>query len=317
MHQLEKQYLDLLSEVYTNGEDVMDRTGVGTRKVFGRQIRGSLQDGFPLLTTKQVFWKPIAGELLWFLSGSRDNKDLADITYGDKTRSTIWSGNANDPGLPGSENAWLKNKHRLGEDDLGRVYGLQWRQWKSHEIQSYDHCISSGESGNTYLGAKVKVSNVDQIANIISTIKTKDQDRRMILTAYNVGELDQMALPPCHMTAQFDVSKKTNQLNCQVYIRSNDLFLGLPFNIASYALLTHMIAQVTDKIPGELIMTIGNAHIYSNHFYQVQEQLYRMAFDAPTLEVNTGIKNIDDFKLSDFTIKNYQFHPSIKATMAV
>jgi thymidylate synthase len=316
MHQLEKEYLSLLRDVYTSGDDVMDRTGVGTRKLFGRQIRGDLQEGFPLLTTKQVFWKPVAGELLWFLSSSRDNKDLALTTYGDKTRSTIWSGNANGAGLPGSENAWLKNKYRLGEDDLGRVYGLQWRQWRSHEIESFDHHISSGESGNTYLGAKVKVRNIDQVANIIQTIKTNPQDRRMILTAYNVGELNQMALPPCHMFANFNVSAK-GRLNCLVYIRSQDLFLGCPFNIASYALLTHMIAQVTNLEPGELILTIGDAHIYKNHLPQVEEQLSRTILEPPTLSINKSIKNIDDFKMSDFEIIGYKHHPVIKATMAV
>lgn len=316
MHQLETEYLALLRDVYANGEEVMDRTGVGTRKLFGRQIRGNLQDGFPLLTTKQVFWKPVAGELLWFLSGSRNNKDLAELTFGDKTRSTIWSGNANDPGLPGSENAWLKNKHRLGEDDLGRVYGLQWRQWKSYEIESSDHHISSGESGSTYLGAKVKVGSIDQVAKIIQTIKTNPQDRRMILTAYNVGELDQMALPPCHMFANFNVSAK-GKLNCLVYMRSVDTALGLPFNIASYALLTHMIAHVTNLEVGELIITLGDTHIYLNHLEGVKEQMSRKPYKAPELKINSDIKNIDDFKMSDFEIVGYEYHPNIKYKMAV
>jgi thymidylate synthase len=294
----------------------MDRTGVGTRSVFGRQIRCRLEDGFPALTTKKLFWKPVVGELLWFLRGSRDNKVLADITYGDLDRRTIWSPNANDPGKEGSPNAWLTNPHRICDDDVGRIYGVQWRKWRHTEIVSYDDYLDHDPTGTTYFGAKAKVTEIDQIASIINKIKTNPADRRMVLTAFNVGEMDQMSLPPCHMFAQFHVSTK-GRLSCQVYIRSNDLFLGLPFNIASYALLTHMMAHVTGTTPGDLIVTIGDAHIYSNHTTQVKEQLSRSTFKLPALALNPEVTDIDSFTMDDIALVGYESHPAISAPMAV
>ena len=307
---METQYLNLLADVLQQGEVRDDRTGVGTLSVFGRQIRCNLKDGFPLLTTKKMGMKSIAGELLWFLEGSNDERRLAEITHGSKDgKVTIWTANALAP--------YWKNKASF-EGDVGSIYGVQWRKWKKHTIKSYDdHLMHRDQHAETYFGAKVAVEYHDQIQKIIDTIKSNPMDRRMVLTAFNVGELDQMALPPCHMFAQFYVGRKNKDLSCQVYIRSNDLFLGLPYNIASYALLTHMIAQVTDLDVGELIITIGDAHIYKNHVSQVKEQLGRMTFPLPTLLLNESVKDIDDFTMNDIAIKDYKCHPTIKGDMAV
>lgn len=306
---MEKQYLNLLHDVLQNGEVRDDRTGVGTISCFGRQIRGSLKDGFPLLTTKKMGIKSIAGELLWFLKGSSDERELAEITHGSREgNATIWTPNAMAP--------YWKPKAKF-EGDLGRVYGVQWRSWKSYNVKSYEDFLHHPEGGQTYFGAKVTVSEHDQVKNIINTIKTNPTDRRMVLTAFNVGEIDQMALPPCHMFAQFYVGKKNSDLSCQVYIRSNDLFLGLPYNIASYALLTQMIAQVTGLTAGELIITIGDAHIYSNHVKQVKEQLTRSVFTPPKLLLNPNVSDIDSFTMNDIQILNYESHPAIKGEMAV
>jgi thymidylate synthase len=294
-------YLNLLTDVLNNGEEQIDRTGVGTRSVFGRQIRFDLRDSFPLITTKRVPWKPVVGELLWFIEGSSDERRLCEITFGtrDPEKKTIWSANAEyttgskfKPNFPG---------------DLGRIYGVQWRTWTHYPVE--------GSFGD------VKI--IDQLANIITKIKTNPSDRRMVLTAFNVGEMDEMALPPCHMFAQFHTNQTRRELDCLVYIRSNDLFLGLPFNIASYALLTCMIAQVTGYSPGDLIVTIGDAHIYLNHLDQVKEQLSRTPFAPPTLLLNGDITDINKFTLgyesgkSDIAIVNYKSHDSIKAPMAV
>lgn len=306
---MESQYLDLLRDVLDNGETRNDRTGVGTLSVFGRQIRCNLADGFPALTTKKLAWRAVVGELLWFLEGSGDERRLAEITHGSRDgASTIWTPNAQAP--------YWKSKARY-EGDLGRVYGVQWRSWKASTLKSYDDFLSHPDGGTTYFGAKVLVEETDQIKNIINTLKTNPTDRRMVLSAFNVGELDKMALPPCHMFAQFYASKTKNTLSCQVYIRSNDLFLGLPFNIASYALLTHMLAQVTGYGVGELVITIGDAHIYLNHVDQVREQLSRAAFPLPQLQLNTEITDIDAFTLQDIQLINYESHGSIKAPMAV
>lgn len=307
---MEVQYLQLLHDVLLNGEDRMDRTGVGTRSVFGRQIRCDLSKGFPALTTKKLAWKAVVSELLWFLEGSNDERRLCEILHGtrDEDYKTIWTGNAN-------ADYWEDKAKFTG--DLGRVYGVQWRKWNSYSIvRAQQFVITHADGSTTYTSAKVKVKPVDQIAKIIETLKTNPADRRMVLTAFNVGELDQMALPPCHMFAQFHCSE-SGRLSCQVYIRSNDLFLGLPFNIASYALLTHMIAQVTGKTVGDLIITIGDAHIYLNHIKQVKEQITRMPLGQPTLIMTPDIKDIDGFKMTDFALANYESHPPILAPMAV
>ena len=307
---MEQEYLDLVEYVLESGEERSDRTGVGTLSVFGQQIRCDLSEGFPLLTTKKTLFKPILGELLWFVEGSSDERRLAEITYDtrDPSRTTIWTANA-------SADYW---KGARFEGDLGRVYGVQWRHWEHVKIlrPTEDYVIHEG-GAMTLFNAKVQVQEYDQIKKIVETLKTNPHDRRMVLTAFNVGELDQMALPPCHMFAQFYASKKTNRLSCQVYIRSNDLFLGLPFNIASYALLTHMIAQVTGFGVGELVITIGDAHIYLNHVDQVKEQLSRTPLSPPKLEINPAITYIDGFTMNDFKLVGYQSHPAITAPMAV
>lgn len=310
-------YLDLLRDILENGEDSMDRTGTGTRSVFGRQMRFDLSKSFPMITSKKVPFKAVMGELLWFLEGSRSNKRLAELTYGDASKRTIWTPNANEAGLPGSPNAWLTNSHRRGEDDLGRVYGVQWRRWRSIILRSFEDVVEHADGSSTVFGAKAHMKEVDQVAKIVDSLKNNPKDRRMILTAYNVGELDTMALPPCHMFAQFHVSTNTNKVSCQVYIRSNDMFLGSPFNIASYAALTHMFAHVSGREVGELILTIGDAHIYTDHIEQVTEQLSRTPLASPQFKINRQVESIDDFKMEDFELVGYEPLPAIKARMAV
>lgn len=275
-----KQYHDLLEDILNNGEVKDDRTGVGTISVFGRQLRFDLSKGFPAITTKKLAWKAVKSELLWFIEGSNDERRLAEILHRsrDTGNSTIWTGNA-------QAAYWVpKAKH---EGDLGRVYGVQWRDWRG----------------------------IDQLSNLIEGIKTDPNGRRHIMTAWNVDELDQMALPPCHVMSQFYVSK--GKLSCHMYQRSVDVFLGLPFNIASYALLTHMIAQVCDLDVGELIISTGDTHIYSNHVDQVKEQLSREEYPLPTLWLNPNIKNIDDFRMENIDLDDYKSHGTIKAEMAV
>jgi thymidylate synthase len=275
-----KQYHDLLEDILNNGERKDDRTGVGTISVFGRQLRFDLSKGFPAITTKKLAWKSVVSELLWFIEGTGDERRLAEILYGsrDTERSTIWTGNA-------QAAYWLSKAKYDG--DLGRVYGVQWRDWRG----------------------------VDQLANLIDGIKKDPNGRRHILTAWNVDELDQMALPPCHVLAQFYVSN--GKLSCHMYQRSVDVFLGLPFNIASYALLTHMIAQVSDLKVGELIISTGDTHIYSNHIEQVNEQLSREEYPLPLLFLNPDIKSIDKFSMDAILLFDYQSHGTIKAEMAV
>lgn len=300
-------YTDILIDILENGEDAMDRTGTGTRSVFGRQMRFDLRKAFPALTTKKLAWKAVLGELLWFLEGSGSNPRLATITHGDKDKKTIWTPNA-------EADYWTPKAKYPG--DLGRVYGVQWRSWKKLTVKNHLSEIDHLDSSTTYLGASVLEQHIDQVALIIEEIKTNPKSRRMVLTAYNVAELDQMALPPCHMFAQFHVNGK-DQLSCQVYIRSNDMFLGAPFNIASYAALVHMIAHVTGKGVGELIITIGDAHIYSDHMEQVKEQITRKPFASPQLAIKRQVESIGDFKMTDFELVGYQSHESIKAKMAV
>jgi thymidylate synthase len=281
-----KQYHDLLQDILNNGESRDDRTGVGTISVFGRQLRFDLSSGFPAITTKKLAWKACVGELLWFLEGSNDERRLAEITHGTKEgKVTIWSPNAMAP--------YWKPKAKF-EGDLGRVYGVQWRKWE-------------GPRWGT---------PIDQVSNVINSLKNDPHGRRHIINAWNVGELDQMALPPCHVMSQYYVSKD-NKLSCHMYQRSVDVFLGLPFNIASYALLTHMIAQVCGLGVGELIISTGDTHIYKDHIEQVKEQLTRTEYPQPTLYLNPEVKDINKFIMNDIRLDNYQSHDSIKAKMAV
>ena len=280
-----KQYLDALRHVLENGADRKDRTGTGTRAVFGMQMRFNMEDGFPAMTTKKLPWKSVASELLWFIEGSDDERRLAEILHGarDSDKKTIWTANA--------EADYWKPKARF-EGDLGRVYGVQWRKWKAPDGKE-----------------------IDQLANAIKLIKENPTSRRIMVTAWNPGEINEMALPPCHAFFQFFVAN--GKLSLQMYQRSCDMFLGVPFNIASYSLLLHMVAQVADLKPGEFVHVLADAHIYHNHFEQVKEQLARKPIPLPKLWLNPSVKNIDDFKMEDIRLEDYQCHPPIKAEMAV
>ncbi len=277
---MEQQYLDLLKTILDTGSDRSDRTGVGTRALFGLQMRFNLEEGFPAVTTKKLAFKAVKSELLWFLEGSNDDNRLKELNGSDKT---IWTANAEAP-------YWKPKAAFPG--DLGRVYGVQWRAWK-----------------------KPNRGTVDQIAEVIEKIKTNPTDRRMIVTAWNPGELSEMALPPCHMFFQFFVAD--GKLSLYMHQRSCDMFLGVPFNIASYSLLLHMVAQVTNLKPGEFIHSLGDAHIYHNHVEAVKEQLSRAPLPPPTLWLNPEVKTIDNFTMDDIRLEGYESHPPIKAEMAV
>ena len=286
-----KQYLGLMKHVLDNGIKKEDRTGTGTTSVFGYQMRFDLNEGFPLVTTKKCHLKSIVSELLWFLEGSTDERRLAEIHFNDKAENligkrTVWTSNADKQGV----NLGYENNDIVKE--LGPVYGSQWRSWKT----------TNGKS-------------IDQVSELIEQIKTNPDSRRLILSAWNVGEIDKMALPPCHTFFQFYVVNK--KLSCQLYQRSADIFLGVPFNIASYALLTMMVAQVCDLEVGDFVHTFGDAHIYSNHMYQANLQITRSPYAKPTMKINKDIKNIFDFKMDDFELVDYNSHDSIKGTMAV
>jgi thymidylate synthase len=272
-----KQYLKLLKDVLKNGNVRKDRTGVGTKAVFGRQLRFKMEDGFPAITTKKLFLKGVKGELLWMLEGSRDIKDLHK--YG----VHYWDSNANAE--------YWKPKAAF-EGDLGRIYGVQWRKWQRPD-------------GKT----------VDQLKEVIEKLKNNPADRRMIVSAWNPGEIDQMCLPPCHILYQFFVAD--NKLSVMMYQRSADLFLGVPFDIALYAMLLHMVAQVTGLMADELIINFGDTHIYLNHFDQVKEQLGRKPYPLPKLWLNSRVKDIDGFTMDDIKLVGYKSHPAIKAEMAV
>ena len=290
----EKVYLDALKNILENGDDRPDRTGVGTRSIFGLQMRFDLTEGFPAITTKKLAWKACVSELLWFIEGSGDEKRLREILHGERytDKRTIWSDNAEAP-------YWVNKKLRRNEGDLGRIYGVQWRRWRKPLVRIN----------------KVVLQNHDQLLELISGIKEDPYSRRHIISAWNPGELDLMALPPCHMMAQFYVNN--GKLSCQMYQRSADMFLGVPFNIASYALFTHMIAQVCNLEVGDLIITIGDAHIYNNHVEQVKEQLKRDPLPLSTLKLNSEISVITEFDMEDIELIDYQSHDAIKAPMAV
>jgi thymidylate synthase len=293
-----KQYHQALSHVLNQGVNKVDRTGVGTRSVFGYQMRFNLQEGFPAVTTKKLAWRAVVSELLWFLEGSGDERRLAEILHGtrDAEKKTIWTANA--------EADYWKPKANF-DGDLGRVYGVQWRQWLTNKTEW--HRTNTGKE-------TVKHKEVDQIQQLIDGIKKDPSGRRHILSAWNPAELDQMALPPCHVLSQFDVTD--GKLSCQLYQRSCDMFLGVPFNIASYSLLTHIIARECSLKVGDFVWTGGDCHIYNNHVDAVQEQLARTPKELPTLFI-TEDKKIADYVVDDFILDNYNPDPAIKADMAV
>jgi len=299
-----KQYLELLKDILDNGEERTDRTSVGTISVFARQLKFDLRRGFPAITTKKLAWKAVVGELLWFIEGSSSERRLAEITHGTAEGTvTIWTPNALAP--------YWKDKAKF-KGDLGRIYGVQWRHWKSH-IPEGEPDIDD-EYGKTWFDPIYK--EIDQLSILIEGIKKDPNSRRHILTAWNPGELDSMALPPCHVLCQFYVNKN-KELSCHMYQRSVDAFLGLPFNIASYALLTHLIAQVCDLGVAELVISTGDTHIYTPHVEQVKEQLSRAPLVLPTLKINSTIKNIDDFIPESIELVDYKCYPAIKADMVV
>jgi thymidylate synthase len=306
------QYLDALKQVLESGTEHTDRTGTGTISLFGLQQRYDLRSGFPAVTTKRLAWRSVVSELLWFIEGSGDENCLREILYGDRDskQDTIWTANAQAP-------YWQDRARYQG--DLGRIYGVQWRHWRTpieHEQE-----IFRDEFGNYYdRGGRLHIKETDQLQDLIANIKRDPYSRRHILTAWNPGELADMALPPCHVMAQFSVRSVSNgrdQLSCQMYQRSCDMFLGVPFNVASYSLLTHMIAQVCDLAIGEFVHVLGDAHIYLNHVQQVKEQLKREPLPAPQLWLNPDIKDIDKFTMADIRLVDYQSYDAIKAEMAV
>jgi len=343
-----KSYLDTMRHIMFHGDDRGDRTGVGTRGVFGVETRYNLQEGFPAMTTKKLAWKSVVSELLWFLEGSGDERRLCEIRHGsvDEDKKTIWTANA--------EAGYWKDKSKF-KGDLGRVYGVQWRHWQTF------HPLGHPDGDGLVTGRMVET---DQIANLIDGLKNDPFGRRHLLTAWNPGELDQMALPPCHLLAQFNVGNlspeeihtiyfrhraqlsdlpariefdkltnsegrrktvddlrtvglPTQKLDCKMYQRSCDMFLGVPFNIASYALLTHMVAQVCGLEVGTFIHTLGDAHIYNNHFDAVEEQLTRSPLKLATLKLNPLIKDIDGFTMEDIEMEGYMCLNAIRAPMAV
>jgi thymidylate synthase len=271
-----KQYLAALKDVLENGDQRPDRTGTGTISKFGVQLRFDLTKGFPAVTTKKLAWKAVVSELLWFIEGSGDENRLREILHGNRysEKKTIWTDNA-------MSDYWVSKRLKRNDGDLGRIYGVQWRKWRKPLVRIN----------------KVILQNHDQLIELVNGIKEDPYSRRHIITAWNPGEIDQMALPPCHVMAQFYVNN--GKLSCQMYQRSADMFLGLPFNIASYALFTHLIAQACYLEVGELVISIGDAHIYENHVDQVKEQLSRKPMSLPTLKLNPEIDVVMDFEMDD------------------
>ncbi|MBA5777776.1 thymidylate synthase [Stappia sp. F7233] len=263
-----RQYLDLLQRILDEGTDKTDRTGTGTRSVFGHQMRFDLRDGFPMVTTKKLHLKSIIHELLWFLAGD------TNIAYLQQNGVRIWDEWADENG------------------DLGPVYGYQWRSWPAPDGR-----------------------HIDQIANLLAMIRKSPDSRRLIVSAWNPALVDEMALPPCHALFQFYIAD--GRLSCQLYQRSADVFLGVPFNIASYALLTMMMAQVTGYEPGEFIHTFGDAHLYNNHLEQAREQLRRDPKPLPVMKLNPAVTDLFAFRYEDFTLEGYEAHPHIKALVSV
>lgn len=301
----EHQYLNLIDRVFFEGDDRADRTGTGTRALFGERLDIDLQAGFPAITTKKLAWKAVVSELLWMIEGSGDERRLAEILHGtrDPSKHTIWTANAANtsgakysPAFPG---------------DLGRVYGVQWRHWRKYKLYTASYGVtvqSKLQHGEGYY------EEVDQLSELIHKLRTNPTDRRMIISAWNVGELDLMALPPCHMLAQFFV--RDNKLSCMMTQRSVDLFLGSPFNVASYALFTHLLAQVCNLGVGRLIISMGDCHLYRDHLDQVNEQLNREPYSPPVLELNPKITDIEKFTMDDIKLVNYVHHSAITAQMS-
>ena len=287
-----KQYLELLDHILQYGEERGDRTGTGVISSFGHQIRFNLGDGFPAVTTKSLAWKGVVSELLWFLEGSDDERRLAEIRFQqdraelkDLTKfSTIWTDNADNQGIDlGYENNEITKK-------LGPIYGVQWRNW----------------------------GGIDQIKKLLDDLRSDPGGRRHILSAWNVGQIESMALPPCHVMSQFYISEN-GRLSCQMYQRSADMFLGVPFNIASYALLQSILANILDLIPGDFVHVFGDAHIYKNSIDQVKEQLSREPKQLPKLIMPNidSIESLKNFSVDDFILDGYESHPAIKAPMAI
>jgi len=278
-HHVDQTYFDLINDVLTNGVEKTDRTGTGTISVFGRQVRYDLSLGFPILTSKRVHWKSVVGELLWFLKGDTNIKWLKENGI------SIWD-------------EWADK-----DGNLGPVYGKQWRRWEAVAPPECELYIPP------------EFIEIDQIKEVIQQIKTNPDSRRLIVSAWNVGDIPNMALAPCHTMFQFYVVN--GKLSCQLYQRSCDAFLGMPFNIASYALLTHMIAQVCDLKVGDFVHTFGDLHVYLNHQEQLKEQLSRTPFPMTKLLLNSEVKDIDLFTFEDIKLENYQHHPAIKGKVAV
>lgn len=282
-----KDYLELMSKVLFQGEPSLDRTGVGTVSLFGEQLRFDLREGFPAVTTKRLAWKGVVSELLWFIEGSSDERRLAEILHGtrDPSKHTIWTENA--------QAGYWKPKARYA-GDLGRVYGVQWRDWRSEGIAN--------------------LNRTDQLIKLLDGLVRDPTGRRHIITAWNPGELHLMALPPCHVFSQFYV--RNGELSCQMYQRSADLFLGVPFNIASYALFTHLIAKETGLKARELIITFGDVHVYTNHVEQCRLQLSRQPLPLPRLDISE-VDSMFDATVDQIRLVDYQYHPAIAAPMAV
>ena len=312
----EWSYLDLVRTILTHGEIRADRTGVGTLSIFGPRLEIDLRDGFPLMTTKKMAWRAIVAELLWFIEGSGDERRLAEILHGTRSpeKKTIWSPNAEATSGSSFRPAYA--------GDLGRIYGVQWRSWQSMQLLDHRDSLSHDDGSTTLFNAKVNVTQVDQLKQLINKIKTSPTDRRLIISAWNPGELHRMALPPCHMMAQFYVSIErlgSRGLTCMMTQRSVDVGLGLPFNIASYALLTHIIASITGLRAERLILNLGDTHIYRNHVEKLRGQLNLVPRPLPQLELPdlsaVGIDGLDIDMVAN-SLKNYECLPAISLDMA-
>ena len=306
-----QSYLSLLGKIVREGVVSSDRTGVGTRSLFGEQLRFDLTQGFPAVTTKKLAWKSMVSELIWFIEGSSDERRLAEIQYGtrDSSKTTIWTANA--------QADYWKPKAQF-DGDLGRVYGVQWRNWKRAPVfKGPDQAPDTDRVSwipNQNGSCLEFLSDVDQLKDLIEGLKKDPNGRRHIISAWNPGEINKMALPPCHMMAQFYL--RDNKLSCMMTQRSCDAFLGLPFNIASYALLTHLIAQTIGVDAQDLIISLGDVHIYNNHLDAVAQQLSRDPYPLPTLKLTPTV-DIWNVTIDDCKLIGYKSHSTIKADMAV